>query len=140
MSNKGILAVLWQMFPGHPNLLPAFFADDVADALVAGGRPAPAVAAAFDSVIADRKARGIASEVQYIGTRETALDGAAFDPQTGMGEVSVRFVGELIAAHRDPDGNIVDGDPKTSRKQRDVWTFARQMGSSDPNWQLVATA
>lgn len=98
------------------------------------------VAAAFDSVIADRKARGIASEVQYIGTRETALDGAVFDPQTGMGEVSVRFVGELIAAHRDLDGNIVDGDPKTSRKQRDVWTFARRMGQSDPNWQLVATA
>lgn len=25
LSNKGILAVLWEMFPGHPNLLPAFF-------------------------------------------------------------------------------------------------------------------
>ena len=50
------------------------------------------------------------------------------------------FGDDLIAAHRDPDGNIVDGDPKTSRKQRDVWTFARRMGQSDPNWQLVATA
>lgn len=28
VSNKGILPVLWQLFPGHPNLLPAFFADD----------------------------------------------------------------------------------------------------------------
>lgn len=28
LSNKGILAVLWDMFPNHPNLLPAFFADD----------------------------------------------------------------------------------------------------------------
>jgi len=25
LSNKGILAVLWEMYPGHPNLLPAFF-------------------------------------------------------------------------------------------------------------------
>ena len=50
VSNKGILPVLWQMFPGHPNLLPAFFADDVADALVAGGRPVPAVAEAFGKV------------------------------------------------------------------------------------------
>ncbi len=24
-SNKGLLAILWEMFPGHPNLLPAFF-------------------------------------------------------------------------------------------------------------------
>ncbi|MEE2861968.1 MAG: glutathionylspermidine synthase family protein [Pseudomonadota bacterium] len=50
VSNKGLLPVLWQMFEGHPNLLPAFFADDVADALVAGGRPVPAVADAFDRV------------------------------------------------------------------------------------------
>jgi glutathionylspermidine synthase len=28
LSNKGILAILWEMFPDHPNLLPAFFAGD----------------------------------------------------------------------------------------------------------------
>ena len=47
VSNKGLLPILWQMFEGHPNLLPAFFADDVADALVAGGKPVPGVADIF---------------------------------------------------------------------------------------------
>lgn len=28
LSTKAILPLLWEMFPGHPNLLPAFFADD----------------------------------------------------------------------------------------------------------------
>jgi glutathionylspermidine synthase len=28
ISNKGILPLLWEMFPDHPNLLPAFFEDD----------------------------------------------------------------------------------------------------------------
>jgi glutathionylspermidine synthase len=28
LSNKGILPLFWAMFPGHPNLLPAFFEDD----------------------------------------------------------------------------------------------------------------
>lgn len=28
LSSKGILPVLWEMAPNHPNLLPAFFADD----------------------------------------------------------------------------------------------------------------
>jgi glutathionylspermidine synthase len=28
LSNKGLLALLWQMEPGHPNLLPAFFEGD----------------------------------------------------------------------------------------------------------------
>lgn len=28
LSNKGLLACLWEMEPGHPNLLPAFFEED----------------------------------------------------------------------------------------------------------------
>lgn len=28
LSNKALLPLLWEMFPGHPNLLPAYFADD----------------------------------------------------------------------------------------------------------------
>ena len=35
LSNKGILPLLWEMFPGHPNLLPAYFEDD-ADAAKLG--------------------------------------------------------------------------------------------------------
>ncbi|MFC3168337.1 glutathionylspermidine synthase family protein [Paracoccus fontiphilus] len=69
VSNKGILPVLWQMFEGHPNLLPAFFADDVADALVAGGRPVPAVAGAFGKV-ADQFKQG--HVVKPIFSREGA--------------------------------------------------------------------
>lgn len=50
LSNKGLLPVLWQMFEGHPNLLPAFFEEDVAEALTGKGAPAPSVAEAFDRV------------------------------------------------------------------------------------------
>ena len=32
LSNKGLLAHLWAMAPGHPNLLPAYFEDDPAKA------------------------------------------------------------------------------------------------------------
>ena len=32
LSNKGLLPVLWEMFPDHPNLLPAYFANDVPEA------------------------------------------------------------------------------------------------------------
>ena len=101
---------------------------------------APPVAEAFESVIADRKARNLTTKAEFLGTRETALAKAEFNRATGMAELSVRFVGEMIVATRDADGNVVEGDPKAARKQRDVWTFARQMGASDPNWQLVATA
>ncbi|MFN2306146.1 MAG: glutathionylspermidine synthase family protein, partial [Paracoccaceae bacterium] len=48
LSNKGLLPVLWEMFEGHPNLLPAFFEADVADAMSGHGAPDAAVAAAFE--------------------------------------------------------------------------------------------
>ncbi len=118
-------------------ILTAFERGDLTDV-----RPflAPQVAEALDGVIAERQARGVTSEVTYLGTRETALEGAEYDPATGVGEVSVRFVGELISVHRDASGAVVDGDARAARKQRDIWTFARRMGQDDPNWQLVATA
>jgi len=101
---------------------------------------APQVAEAFESVIADRNARGLTTQAQFLGTRETTLSSAEFNPATGEAEISVRFVGEVIIATRDAQGNVVEGDAKAARKQRDTWTFARQMGAEDPNWQLVATA
>lgn len=36
VSNKGVLALLWDMFEGHPNLLPTYFADDPRAAMLDG--------------------------------------------------------------------------------------------------------
>ncbi len=53
LSNKGLLPVLWQMFEGHPNLLPAFLEADVEQALKGTGAPAADVAEAFDRAAPD---------------------------------------------------------------------------------------
>ena len=37
LSNKGLLPLLWRYFPGHPNLLPAFFEHDPAASDLSGG-------------------------------------------------------------------------------------------------------
>ena len=66
VSNKAILPLLWQIAPGHPNLLPAFFLEDVAEALNGSG---PARAPGFDAV-AERLRRG--HVVKPIFSREGA--------------------------------------------------------------------
>lgn len=100
---------------------------------------APQVADAFESAIAAREKPDQTVDVQYLGTRETTLAAAEFNRENTLAEVSVRFVGELISVTRDAGGNIISGDAKTPRKQRDTWTFEREMGAADPNWRLVAT-
>ena len=99
-----------------------------------------AVGDAFQSVIDARNEQGRVVEAEFLGTRETSLIAADFDPATREAEVTIRFLCEITSATRDADGNVVEGDPRHPRKQRDIWTFGRRMGDPDPNWRLIATA
>ncbi len=54
-------------------------------------------------------------------------------------QVTVRFVSQLISVTRDRNGNVIDGSPEKVTDVTDVWTFARDVSSRDPNWKLVAT-
>jgi predicted lipid-binding transport protein (Tim44 family) len=56
-----------------------------------------------------------------------------------MAHITVRFVSDLVTAVRDRAGNVVEGDIKATRQVTDVWTFARDVTSPNPNWRLVAT-
>lgn len=93
----------------------------------------------FQSVVDAREREGLTIDATFIGLRELVLQDASFDRTTSEGEVTVRFVSELTSVIRNAAGEIVDGSPTEVKRQKDVWTFARKMGSTDPNWQLVAT-
>lgn len=93
----------------------------------------------FASVVDMRADKGLTVEANFVGVREISLNDAQFDPVTKEAELTVRFVGELTSVVRDEAGDIVEGNPTEIKRQRDTWTFARTMGTDDPNWQLVAT-
>ena len=97
------------------------------------------VAEAFHQVIDARADQGLTVEASFVGLREIDLSEATFDDTTREAELTVRYVGELTSVVKDSDGRIVEGDPNSIRRQKDVWTFARTMGTDDPNWLLVAT-
>ncbi|KMW58909.1 Transporter [Candidatus Rhodobacter oscarellae] len=93
----------------------------------------------FVDVVGAREDQGLTIEANFVGVRELTLVGAHFDPSSAVGEVTVRFVGELTSVVRDAAGEIIEGDATEVKRQKDIWTFAREMGTDDPNWKLVAT-
>ncbi len=94
---------------------------------------------AFASVIDTREEQGITIEAHFVGLREMELKDADFDPVTKEADITVKFVGELTSVVRNREGEIIEGNRDEVKRQRDIWTFARKMGSEDPNWKLVAT-
>lgn len=99
----------------------------------------PDVFDSFSEAVAAREAQGLTVEATFIGISELVLQAAEYDKDTREGEITVRFASELHSVVRNKLGEIVEGNPSEVKRQRDTWSFARTMGSADPNWLLVAT-
>jgi predicted lipid-binding transport protein (Tim44 family) len=100
---------------------------------------APDVLESLQEAIAEREHQALTIEATFVGIRELKLVEVKFDEDSGDAEMVVRFVGELTSVVKNPAGEVVEGNPNEIVRQRDTWTFARDMGAEDPNWQLVAT-
>ena len=57
----------------------------------------------------------------------------------GNAFLTIRFISEQMTATRDSSGDMVEGEFEVMAEVTDIWTFARDTRSSDPNWTLVAT-
>ena len=93
----------------------------------------------FAEVVEAREEQGLTIEAEFVGVRELTLQDATFDKATDRAEITMKFIGELTQVVRDNSGEIIEGSQTQVKKQKDIWTFARNMGADDPNWVLVAT-
>lgn len=91
----------------------------------------------FTRAIAERDERGETHHTTLVGIDKADMIEAEVKDKQAF--VTVKFVSELISVTRDSAGEIVDGDPKKVREVTDIWTFARDTDSRNPNWKLVAT-
>jgi predicted lipid-binding transport protein (Tim44 family) len=91
----------------------------------------------FDAAIKEREENGETAETKFVSIDKAELVAAELRGRTA--QVTVRFVSKIISAKRDRAGNVIDGSPEKVTEVTDVWTFARDLSSRDPNWKLVAT-
>lgn len=108
---------------GDEGTLRALLADDVFES--------------FHRAIKERQEKGHRLEEVLIGIDGADILEARMDKH--MAVITVKFVSQQAHALYDSDGRVIEGDPNTITSVTDIWTFARDTRTSDPNWQLVAT-
>jgi predicted lipid-binding transport protein (Tim44 family) len=91
----------------------------------------------FESAIAEREKRGETVENRFVSIDTAEVTNAELRGKTA--QLTVRFQSKLVSATRDKNGNVIDGNAEKVTDVTDVWTFARDASSRDPNWKLVAT-
>jgi len=95
------------------------------------------VYANFDSVIQSRRKSHETCENQLV--RIVAAEIVEAELTERMARITVQFTSQQIIVVRDAQGAVVEGDPAKPVQLIDLWTFARDPRSRDPNWILVAT-
>lgn len=94
----------------------------------------------YDDFAGAIKSREDASETldtTLVGFKEAEIIEAELQGKTAF--VTVKFVSDQVNVTRDSGGKVVDGDDNLVATITDIWTFARNTRSRDPNWTLVAT-
>lgn len=91
----------------------------------------------FEAAIRERETKGEIVESRFVSIDKAQITSAELRARTA--QITVRFVSQLISATRDRSGAVVEGSADKVTDVTDVWTFARDITSRDPNWKLVAT-
>ena len=98
---------------------------------------APEALANFDNAIRARAAAGQTMTTTVVSIDDATIVGAQLVDATA--QLRVRFASKLASVTRDAAGAVVEGSPNAVADHIDLWTFARDIRSRDPNWMLTAT-
>ena len=55
-------------------------------------------------------------------------------------EITVLFISEMITCIKNSKDEVISGSLNQVQKITDIWTFAKNKNSKNPNWLLVATS
>jgi predicted lipid-binding transport protein (Tim44 family) len=115
-------------------ILEAFWKGDV-DALK--GHVDEHVFETFSGAVDQRNKDGLKLDNRLVAVDQAVISEAALE--RGVALVTVRFEADIAAVTRNAEGEVVAGSLSDAVQTRDLWTFRRDTGSSDPNWLLIET-
>ena len=129
------------------NFSPAYFMDGakaaysmILEAFAAGDKEqlesllTPDVYTAYADAIKARETDGLTQVTDLGRLRKAMIKEAVLEGK--IAHIEVLYESELTSALMDKDGNVVQGDPDILSAVSEVWTFERDVKSSDVNWRL----
>ena len=91
----------------------------------------------FSKAIDQRVAAGHVTQTTFVSIDKAQFEDVAV--RANLAQITIQFSSKLITVTKDQSGAIIDGHPEKIVDMIDIWTFAREIGSRNPNWTLVAT-
>ena len=79
----------------------------------------------------------LALHLKRRGAPVTVIEAASLSGR--QASITVRFEADIAAVTRDTEGHVIAGSLTDAVPTHDVWTFAREVKSDDPNWVLIET-
>lgn len=95
------------------------------------------VLASFGDAITAREGEGHVLENRLVRIDKAQVSDASLNGR--IAHVTMRFDADIAAVTRDRNGTVIAGSMTDAVPTHDVWTFSRDIRSSDPNWKLVET-
>jgi predicted lipid-binding transport protein (Tim44 family) len=133
------------------NFSPAYFMDGakaaysmILEAFAAGDKEqlesllTPDVYETYADAIKSREDEGLTQVTDLGRLRKAMIKEAVLEGK--MARIEVLYESELTSALMDKEGNVVQGDPDILSSVSEVWTFERNLKSSDVNWRLSDVA
>ena len=89
----------------------------------------------FNDALKERNSKGHYAEITFIGINSAEIK--EHKKISNSLNVTVNFIAEVITTIKDRDKKIISGNPEKIKKIYDTWVFAKDIRSTNPNWQLV---
>ncbi|HEX8057994.1 MAG TPA: Tim44/TimA family putative adaptor protein [Novosphingobium sp.] len=91
----------------------------------------------FAAAIDARVAAGETLDNRLVRIEEAMISAASFDAP--FARITVRFRSDIAAVTRNAEGTVVAGSLNDAVEAIDIWSFSRNVASSDPDWLLDET-
>jgi len=134
-----------------PDFSPAYFIDGakaaysmILEAFAAGDRDqletllSDDVYKVYAEAIDTREADNLTQVTDLGRLRRTAIKDSHLEGK--LARISVLYEAELTSALLNAEGEVIQGDPDILSSVSEVWTFERNLKSSDINWRLSDVA